>query len=347
MKALLDEVIFDIDSGASDHFVNSKKGLRNFDPTKTINIKVADRRKLTTSGKGDIPGKLHQINLVPASGSNQLSIHRLYKEGKATLFHPSFEVLIAKASDMKIACPTPICRGFVEDNSFKIRVKVNKDAKTSYADAVTVRTAKSNSESAILHAKLQMARLGYCSPNRLLELYKNRSKNNLKLPNGLNATDFASIPTDAYYMGRQQQRPHHSLKSNRSAVPFYMVGDFKQINSVSPEGLGYALNIQCYITNWKVGIPCKKKSDFPSVFERWHQQFVVPLGFKVHIIRLDNAKEQLSKEFDGVLTRLGIKAEYTNTYSSASNGKAKRTGQTLTKTMTSIRRWKIVERIMA
>ena len=67
-------ITFEVDSGASDHFVNTLAGVSEFDRSKTIEIVVADGRALTTGGTGCLPGRLPTVNYVPSFCTSLLSV---------------------------------------------------------------------------------------------------------------------------------------------------------------------------------------------------------------------------------------------------------------------------------
>jgi hypothetical protein len=73
------------------------------------------------------------------------------------------------------------------------------------------------------------------------------------------------------------------------------------------------------------------------LFNSWYSQFVLPLGYKTNIVRCDNGGEQKSVKFNSFLTKISAMAEYTNAYSSASNGVAERAIQTIFRTANAIR----------
>jgi hypothetical protein len=52
------EILFDLDSGATEHFVNSLDGCTNYDPDDQITVEVADNRFITTEGSAMLAGKM-------------------------------------------------------------------------------------------------------------------------------------------------------------------------------------------------------------------------------------------------------------------------------------------------
>jgi hypothetical protein len=346
-------ITFEVDSGASAHFVTTKTGLDGFDPTSSICVEVADQRSMLTSGKGHIANKVQDVHVAPDFGNNLLSVMSLYKDGLATIFHPRHGVLVARAEDLHIKCSEVLCKGRVEDDSFLIDIHTSPNVsasrsthdpkpvpvtKTSYA----AMAAKSKPTTTTIQvrdkAELWVRRLGYPSPSRVVKLVQNRA-NRIDLPASIAASDIPSKELDAYHEGKDHAHPHRDLGSKKStSVPFQLVHmDVKVVNIESYGRAKYILVIVCDFTRWKTSLPLIHKYDVIPALERWHQQFVVPLGYKVSRIRCDNGGEQKSRLFDALLTRLGIRAEYTNPYSSASNGVAERAIQTIMTTSRAIR----------
>ena len=115
--------VFELDSGSSDHIAMDDTGL---DEVKQASQKfeVADQRIVTSQGYGSIGNKLKTVHVVPSFGANLMSMIQLYRDGKATLFHPTHGIMIAEAEDMHITCSKPLCVGYIEGNSFKVDIKV-------------------------------------------------------------------------------------------------------------------------------------------------------------------------------------------------------------------------------
>jgi hypothetical protein len=172
-----------------------------------------------------------------------------------------------------------------------------------------------------------------------MSLIQNRAANRIDLPATIKESDIPSLRLDAYHEGKDNAHPHRDLEGKKSTTrPFQLIHmDVKVVNDQSYGKAKYLLLIVCDFTRWKVAIPINHKFDVIAHLERWHQQFVVPLGYKVSRIRCDNGGEQRSAVFDAFLTRMGIRAEYTNPHSSASNGVAERAIQTIMKTSRALR----------
>jgi hypothetical protein len=280
---------------------------------------------------------------------------RLYKEGKATLFHPDHGVVIANAKDMKVKCDAALCIGRLEDDRFIVNLHTDKTGKTncspdavpstpSYAATVanqeTTPTKASSKTSNSSKAMLQFKRLGLASPSRILEIHKRRLAYKIDLPSDLTIGDFSAVQSeDAFHQARSRAKAHHNFHSSKkTGQPFAKLWfDIKSVSHPSYSNCSYFIVIVCDYTRWKACIPLTKKSQLTEHFQTWYSQFVLPLGYKTNFVRCDNGGEQKSVEFSSFLTKISAMAEYTNAYSSASNGVAERAIQTIFRTANAIR----------
>jgi hypothetical protein len=337
-------IVFECDSGASEHFVHTPDYLDNFNSKDIIDVELADKSTITTIGKGNIGEKLQGVHVAPSFSSNLLSMIRLYKDGIATLFHPQHGVVIAKANDMQIKCTEALCIGNMENDTFKISIKTNKSVPTvSYATA----TATANSSSVPTpkvntteKAVLQFKRLGLCHPTRIIEIAKRKAEYKIDLPHDISINHFDKVfENEAYNLARSHAQPHpNKFGKKRSTVPFERIWmDIKVVNDRSYTQAEYFVVIVCDFTRWKETIALQRKSQLTSALTTWYNQFVIPRGYKTKFIRCDNAGEQKSTEFKEFLTTISASVEYTNAYSSASNGVAEKAIQTIMRTANALR----------
>ena len=229
-----DIIVFDIDSGAEKTFkCGDGKGLDNYDPTHSITVVVADQCEVHTRGKGCITGKLNEIHVAQTFGSNLLSCHQLYSEGKATLFHPIHGILIADATAMHVQCDSILCQGYVEDNMFKVKVRMNPQQLPATSAASIIPQVNQStvllpevpampSDKDYAKCDLQLRRLRYSSPQRILETAKYRLLNNIDLSVRVTTDMFRIDECDAYQLAKStpnnrietcrctKQKPPHS-----------------------------------------------------------------------------------------------------------------------------------------
>jgi hypothetical protein len=255
-------ITFEIDSGASAHFVTTKAGLDDYDPTSSICVEVADKRSMLTTGKGHISNKIQDVHVAPEFGNNLLSVLSLYKDGLATIFHPSHGVLVARAEDLHVQCNEVLCKGRVENDSFLMDIHTSPitsrttelpTAKETYAAMATKSKTVTKTIQVRDRAELWVRRLGYPSPSRVMKLVQNRVANRIDLPDSIEESDIPSKDLDAYHEGKDQAHPHRDLGAKKStSTPFKLIHmDVKVVNVESYGRAKYILIIVCDFTRWK------------------------------------------------------------------------------------------------
>jgi hypothetical protein len=130
---------------------------------------------------------------------------------------------------------------------------------------------------------------------------------------------------------KSKGRAHKNLHSRkRGTCPFeQLYVDIKvMLNNPSYSGKRYKLIVVDDFSRYKKTILLNSKDELPSELEKWISTFVVSRKFKVCRILADNAKESKSKDMDNMCIKHGIEIQYTDTYSSPSNGVAERAIQT-------------------
>jgi hypothetical protein len=131
-----DVITMEVDSGVSDHFVTSPRGLSKFDPHCRVTVQVADDRKITAQGRGDILGKLKGLHDAPTFSNNLLSVPKLYTERKAVVFHSDHGVVISEAKDVEISWKAKVATGqLVSTTAYKFTF-----ASSSYGEHALAQT---------------------------------------------------------------------------------------------------------------------------------------------------------------------------------------------------------------
>ena len=173
------------------------QGLDNFDPNHKINIELADQSVIQSSGMGCIAGKINDIHVVPQCGANLLSIYQLYSEGKAILFHPTAGILIANSDKMNVSCTDFLCKGYVDGRNFKFQIKLN-DQQIFKIQTINNNLSDKNEQL----CQLQLQRLGFASPQRILIANKNKDCK-LSLPINVALSMFHTEESDPYQLGKE------------------------------------------------------------------------------------------------------------------------------------------------
>jgi len=323
------KLVFEVDSGSTDHTVrrSDSHALMYTDYSSSLNLTVANGDVVSSLGSGYLPGKFNaEIHIMPDEkwSTNLLSVAQLYQENIATIFMPGKGVIISRASDVNLEVKETLASGSFKQGIFEVSIR------TDNLDTPQKPVAHSTKLTAALprleRAKLFFKRTGYQNPDRLLELGKQAIRNGLI--SELSITDFSFVASDeTYKLVRTKAHPHHDLKGiKRSDAPFSRIAIDLKVSVGAPTftGCTHLLIIVDDYTRWKEAIPLRQKSDLVDALTRWHDTFVVPLGHKTSFIRCDNAGEQISHKFNKFIQDLKAKVEYTNAYSSASNGMAER-----------------------
>lgn len=334
---------FVVDSGATDHFARSNDGLDNFRPHR-ISVSVADGRTNQSEGIGDISGKIRNIHVMESFHDNLLSVPQLYEEGKVCLFSPTIGgVMIADAKDFTFSCEKRDVTGQYLNGSFIVDVKTTSkqsDAKVAKkAQEVALEALPPVSPKREFKVDLWFKRLGYQNPDRIITGLKNGIFTGVDLPANVMREEFHVDDSDAYQAGRQKAAPHRDRHGEkRSDIPWEVIHfDIKTMDQEDYAGHRYFAIIVDDYSRYKEIFLLKRKSQLVDYLRQFTQQEIVSIGYKIRRVRCDNGGEQKSYEFDEFLTEIAAKVEYTNAYSSASNGISERAIQTVTNTQQCLR----------
>ncbi len=339
---------FVVDSGSTDHFSNSAEGLDNFIHGNSMKVAVANGEINHTSGVGDINGKIKSVHVMESFQDNLLSVPKLYEDNKIVLFSPEVNgVLIAQANDFKFSCRVPLATGPYENGTFTVDIPLSNIGKAREGKAENEEkedTPTITQVAGVPNRRLEtierwFRRTGYQNPDRLIQGMNHGLFKGVDLPPNLKRDEFRTDSCDAYQMGRQKAHPHYDRGGEkRSTTPYEVVHfDIKVANENDYKKHRYALVLVDDYTRYTHGILLRHKDDLVEELHKWHQQHVVRLGYKVKRFRCDNAGEQKSYEYDAFMTEIASKTEYTNAYSSASNGISERKIQTVWNTSQCIR----------
>jgi hypothetical protein len=311
-----------IDSGATHHFVRDPADVSDYREDSQLVVQLADNSTITTTGVGCIPGKLAEVHVSPEFDSNLLSVPCLYKDGKAVLFHPKVGVIVCNQADLKFQCEDLLAQGTFRNDAFHLEVRRPAGSGSSRAAVGSDKSAVRQS------AQRWLSRLGYTYPDRILYAQKHGLAEGVDLAPGTQVADFAVDHVDAYVQSRAKDYRHVStFGKKRSTKPFeFLHMDTKIANVRSYSGYQYFAVVVDDFTRWRAVLPLKTKDALVETFRRWHQQFVVrTVGANVtKTIRCDNGGEQKNYKFDKFLTDIAAHVQFTNVYSSASNGVAER-----------------------
>jgi len=315
-------ITFDIDSGASNHYVNSFRGLANINKGEQHKVVVANNQTENTIGSGTIPNRLPKVHVVPTFASNLLSVSALNDVGIAVLFHPKQGVSLRDTKSNKI-----IAKGTREESSFKINIKLPEQNQVFSIN---------NDIDKKQHILGWHSRLGHPAAARLYKFLQTNSKQH-------NITFHMVADTikdcDTCGRGKTQSAPHVNLKSKKqSDKPFQWIYiDTKHVEVQSYEGYNYALIIVDDYTRMKYAYPMQFKWEALQVIQAFNQQHVASKGYKIGNILSDGAKEFSSNNFHNWCKENGTMQYTSNPYSSENNGIAERAIQSLQMTARCLR----------
>jgi hypothetical protein len=338
-----DVITFDIDSGASDHFVNTLQGVSNFSADTSVEVELANGMTVSTAGVGMISERLPKVNYAPSFSQPLLSVAKLVDDGKAILFHPSRGVVLMDANNhdkvlaegyrtgdvFKLDVRIPSTLNNVNKASSKANTEVNKaSSKANTEEWTEVKRKSVKQKIVLLHNRSDHPAAG-----RMFHSYHHARVNGTCLPVGLKLQDFkdAVDNCDACKQAKSKESPHFARKGPRKALkPFEKIAvDIKgPLETKAIGGERFILQIVDLGTDDHYSFPLKSKSDELDALRRFEGQVVRANGFNIRSIRWDNSGEQRSSEIDSWLTSSGIRSEPTGAYSSAMNGAAERAIQT-------------------
>ena len=335
-------IIFGADSYSSDHFVKDSKYLKNLNKSNKIKVRVADNRQLLTTGTAYVNETLPKVHYIPEFTSNLLSIPKLYEQGYVSIFHPNQGLTISRVEDCCVSTNKPVLRGYYQDGCFKVPIQVprSKDEKGGImlqSNAVLIESKGTTKSNQITVDRKQLAhvwfqRLGLAGPSTILKAAKNNLMSGITLHPNTTIEDFGVEDILAYHEGKSHKQAAHPLpKDKKKLIPMERIHiDTKVIGVKSYQGFMYAVVIVDEATSKKWIVFLRSKSDLPRELTKWHATKIKPSKYpNIKAIRLDNAGEQKSYEFEEFLIKCESIAEYTSPYSSQSNGRAERSIRTI------------------
>lgn len=327
-------VEFEADSGAQCNYMPSPALLQNY---KTANhgghtIVCATGSRSVTEGAGNIGSILPKVYVNSKIVNNIMSVSAQFEQGRATLFHPKYGVVIANADDMQVSFSNPIATGGLRNGTFKVDVPLAPVVAAPVTAApLKLQYAKATSTER-LDAKCQLwlGRLGYAGPGRIVSLARDPDYKT-GLPTDVKIESFHTDQNDVYQLAKSREQPHRNKNMKITATkPFEMIHiDCITEPVVGYNGKKYTLNITCDYSAWTHTVNLATRSEVPAALNTWIKTFVEPLHFKVDRIRMDNAGEQTGMTMAEFLVAQSIAPQYSSANSSASNGVVERSNQTL------------------
>ena len=238
---------FNMDSGCTSTIVNSLDGLVNIAPDESLSFSLADRSIVKSEGTGYATGngKYLKCSIVREFQENLLSIPQLYNDDIATVFHPRHGIMIAKASDMIVNCSHALGRGRYINGTFMMDICISNENSVNISQG-SIASSPAAAEQA-RHLGIPMAiapvvdistkailwykRLGYTSPQRIVEAIKRNLIRGVNLPKDISTSHFKIDQVEASQLAKSKAQPHRNLNMKKhSTRPYEMLHiDYKHV----------------------------------------------------------------------------------------------------------------------
>lgn len=297
---------FEIDSGASAHYTNNLKILTEFNTNASHAVSLADGTNITTEGVGCIPDKLPQVHYVPSFSTNLLSVAKLNDQGIEVCFKCQGKVLLQDTKQNKI-----LAIGYREGDSYKLDIRHRLDNKVNQINQNDLDYWHQN--------------LAHPGPGRLYSFLKSNHIGNYTYNDIVNFTNNCGICS----VCKASEKEHHDLHGKKSSTaPFQLVHlDIKVGPCISKSGNSFVLIIVDDFTRAKYAYPMKYKSETIFMVKKFFSEEVHSQGYQLLNLRCDNSKE--NKVLEHWCINAGVKIQFSQPYSSQTNGTVERSIQTL------------------
>ena len=346
-------ISFCIDAGATDNYANSELHISNIDRSNPSVVETASGQKLTSIGKGNIPGKLDEVIIMPEFTDNLLSEMQLYEKGYTIIKGKRTGVLILNSDGELVA------QGYLHEGLFRVNIKVSKEKAMQVQQGdeevreAFKRVAEKKNEmgltpTVIAAIEKWYSRLGHIGAGRTYDTLQHSTGHDV--PNWVTLAQFKSIVKDyiIFVATQSTEKAHRNLKYSHSqtatptdSVPYHTLHiDIKTMDKVSRNGHKYVMIVTDETTGTKTPLFLATKSSEEVVEEL--ESFINAMSIKIKLgllkvrsktlFRADNGGEQKSKVMADFLERHDAKIEFSDPYNSESNGRSERSIRTVENT---------------
>lgn len=300
-----DSVYFYVDSGASDHLVNTEKHFSNsITLSSPITINIAKKEEsLVATKMGTIVTKeckLLNVLYVPNLRSNLLSINRLENSGFGVMFQNNRVVIYRKKGQI-------LKTGYKRNNLYEMEffMKKNVEAHTAYSS----------------NEKNWHEALGHASTEKLKELKRRKL---------INYTENDEILCEPCLKGRQTKRPFINYKHQTKRVLQVIHTDLcGPLTPATYDDKRYILTLIDDYSNFATVYLLEQKSQALQYFKEYVSYVEAKFNTKISRLRCDNGTEFNNKLFKDFCKEKGINIEFTMIYTPQQNGKSERFNRTL------------------
>ena len=308
---------FTVDSGATIHCINDMSLFTDFDPSKQVNVVVANKQVLKCHGVGtvvlplaDSSGVvknvvLHNCVYSPTFSTNLISVKRLWKDSRVSTHFGSKNYLKCKFTGSKF--------------------EFSPDKYAFDHAAHSVRKHTASTDMSTLHA-----RFGHLSPERLKRL--------MQTAHGLPSTSHQHEHTHKHDCDACNAGGSHRLPfPKRSSQKFTYFGERISSDLCGPfpksvDGYQYALCFVDSYTNYLDVFLLKTKSAdevkacFHTYLTRHKQHLPTDKPIRWHT---DNGGEFTSRDLDGFCEEFAVRRSFSVPYAPPQNSHAERMWRTL------------------
>lgn len=325
-KPTKNEIIFLLDSGASDHLVNTLDVFNEVvDLMPPLKISIAKNDVFITATKrGSIPvitnlgieGVLQDVLYSHEVPYNLLSVRRIQQAGMSVIFNETEGVEIQKGGKS-------ILTGKSLNDLISVIFKINKKDISNKINMVTNNTSSSK-------YKIWHERLGHIGKTKFLELKNNEMVDDVNLIKQIHPND--DICESCIY-GKQSKLPFSKSKDkNFIKRPLFIIhsdvcGPIKP--STYDNKNYFVIFIDSY-THYTVTYLITFKSEVFAVFKDFVAKSQAHFNLKTVHLYCDNGGEYLSNEFKEFCVQNGISYHLTVPHTPAQNGVAERMIRTIT-----------------
>ena len=345
-----------IDTGSSHIFLTSEKGVTVTDRNTDSEVICANGAATPTTAVGYVPHqdgtvKLPDVNIVPGFTQNLLGIHPLYEKGMTLVISKKYGINLYDDQDAHQAT------GYVENKQFMLDVtipsapppKAQSNHAVSSPSPNYIRLPYDLSPELVERCRLWYRRLAATGVRASYQTIKDSDGHDL--PADLTYQQWHwSVSNNAIHMATRVKAPAHRnlhrrelrRRGNFKAAPFRRFHmDIRTESATATDGSQY----YCNLVDDFSGIihPITLKTRTTTELVAGIESYLATLPFEVDLsavtapkhlrpkleFRGDNGGEQKSTAFTDFLRRHKAIIQYTDPYSSASNGVAERSIQTL------------------
>lgn len=306
-----------LDSGATRHMCNNREKFSTFSKDKACKVYTAAEHCVKSEGAGDIKMKvrlsrntlnnikLRDAILVPGFRNNLLSVSRMTDNNYTVIFRK--ESALVKRPDGSVA------------------LTAKRRGQLYLVDSGNEESAFNSEEHTSKKLQRWHNRFGHLNLNDLKKL---------KTEDMVSGIDFnpneAQFNCEVCHMGKICQIPF-GKSSNRAKDKLGLVHSdiCGPMSTTSIGGSKYFVTFIDDYSRYTEIVMLKNRSEVLSAFRKFMLRVKRECGYGIKILRTDNAKEYISKEFSRLLESEGIKHELTVPHTPQQNGVAERANRTL------------------